>query len=111
MILLRIVIRTVGQFLIHPCQPVLQFKNMLESHLGLSHDRACVTQNHHLGQITDGYPTLYRNGTLRRRLQAGENLQHGRFTGSILSYQRNAVLLIDDKRNILKQRSYSKFNF
>ena len=111
MITFRIVIGTICQLLIHTRNTILQFEYMLKSHLGLSHHRTRITQNHYLWQITDSHSTLYGYYPLGRLLEACQNFQHSRLSGTILSNQRNTVFLINHKRDILKQRCHSKLNF
>ena len=111
MIAFRIIVRTVGQFLVHFLQFFLHLKNMLKGHLGLSHYRTRIAQYHDLRQITDGNASLYGYHSLCRLLQSGQDFQHSRFSGTVLSYQCNTVFFVDNKRYIFKQRSSSELHF
>ena len=111
LIALRIIIGPVGQFLVHPVETLLHLEDMFKCHLGLFHHRTGIAQHHHLRQIAYRNVPLHSYRTLGRALFTRQNLQHGRLAGTVFTDQGYAVFLIDDKRNIFKQRCYTKLNF
>ena len=70
-----------------------------------------VLQHHHLRQIAHG--GVGGNGHRARRgvLHPANNLQHGRLARTVLSYQCNAVAVVNHKTCVAKQWLYAKFNF
>ena len=96
MIAVRIIIRSIRQFLIHSLNTGLQVKDMFKSHLSLFHHGMLVTQDHDLRQIANGHITRNRDDTRGRSLYPCQYFKHGRFTSPVLSNQRNAVSLIND---------------
>lgn len=111
MVAFRIVIRTVCQFLIHSGQTILHLEYVFESHFRFRHHGTRITEYHHLRQIADGNTALYGDSSFCGPLQSRKDFQHGRFSGSVLSYQSNTVFFIDHERHILKQRCHAKFDF
>ena len=52
---------------------------------------------HLLGQVADGYLFRDADATTCGGLLSGEDLQHGRFAGTILADQSDAVFLVHYK--------------
>ena len=99
-----VVIRTVCQFLIHPVEPFLHLADMGKSLFRLFTHRMLVAQHHHLRQIADGGTAGNSHRSRSGLLQSGYNLQHGGLPGPVLAHKGDTVFVIDDIRNVLKQR-------
>ena len=109
MILFRIVIRSFCQFPIHPLQFIPEPEQFFKGQFRLLPHRTVVGKNHHLRQVTDRHVFRNRNRPACRQLQACQYFQHSRFTRTVLTDQRNAVLLIYYITDILKKRCRIKF--
>ena len=82
---------------------------MFKSLFGLLHHRMFVAQHHHLWQVTDGDVVLYGNGAAGGLLAAAEDFQECRFAGTVLADERDAVLLVYNKRHVRKKRTCAEF--
>ena len=103
-VVLTVVIRPVGQFLIQAVQPLLHLTDVGKSLLGLLAHRALVAQHHHLGEVADGGIAGHRHRARSGLLQSGYDFQHGGLPGSVLSHEGNTVFVVNDIRNVLEQR-------
>ena len=100
---LRFVIRTFGKLRVEAFDVALHFVDMVESQFRLFADRARILQLHLLGQIADRNILGNADAASRRRLQAGENLEEGRFARPVFSYQRDAVFFVYHERNVVEK--------
>ena len=109
-VVLRIIVCTFRQFLVESLYSFLHLADMSKSRFRFLHHRALITQHHHLWQITHRDIALKRNTATCRLLHTCYDFQQCWFSSSILSHQRNALLGINHKTHIRKQRTRWEFN-
>ena len=74
-----------------------------ESLAAFRHQVGIVGHAHLLGQVADGAVFGFGHGARGRRLQARDDFQQGRFAGSVLADQPDALFGIDQERNVAEQ--------
>lgn len=76
----------------------------------LLEDRATILSHHVLRQITDGTILWHRHRSTGSTLHPCKNFKQSTLAGTILPHKSNAVLGINNKRNVFKESRSSKFN-
>ena len=106
-----LIVGAVGHFLLHLVQTRLHLGIMGESLAGFLFHGRIVLQFHHLWQIADCGFVRNSHNAVSRFLQTAENLEHRRFSCTILTHQGNAVAVVDDETYIMKERLDAKLYF
>ena len=106
-----LIVGAVGHFLLHLVQTRLHLGIMGESLAGFLLHGRIILQLHYLWQIADGGFVRNSHNAISRFLQTAENLEHRRFSCTILTYQGNAVAVVDDETYIMKERLDAKLYF
>ena len=110
-IALALVVSAVGHFLLHLVEARLHLGIVGESLSGFLLHGGIILQFHHLRKIADRGFIRDSHHTGGWLLQATENLQHRRFAGTVLTYQGNAVAVVDYEAYIIEKWLYAKLYF
>ncbi len=102
-IVIALIIGACGKFGIHSVDFGLHLMQMGESLRCLLKHSASVFSHQMLRQIAYSAIARSRNRTSRGGTFAGQYFKQCAFAGTVLAHQGNAVLGIDDKRNIFEK--------
>ena len=81
----------------------LQPQHLFEGFGGLLHERRGVGHAHRLRQVTDRAVAVERHGTRRGLLFSRDDAQQRGLARAVLAHQTDAVLGIDQERNIIEE--------
>ena len=110
LIILAVIIGTFGKLLVHTFDVGLHLKDMLKGKFSLLHHSTFIAENHYLRQVTDSTFAGDGNNTGSGLLNTCQYFEHGGLTRPILADKGYTVFLINNVRNVFKQRSSIKFH-
>ena len=103
LVLGRLVVGPFGDFGRQPLDLRLQPQHLLEGFGRLLGQRGRVGHLHLLGQVAHRALAVFGHGARRGLLQPHDQLQQGRLARAVLAHQTDAVLGVDQKRNIVEE--------
>ncbi len=109
MILGRIIVGALGKFLTHLVEPALHFVDMRENLSNFFGNGEGVFKHHLLRQIADSDVGRYGHTARCRFLQTGNDLKHGRLSGTVLTHKGNLVFRVYDIIDVVEKYLRSKF--
>ena len=83
---------------------VLLFVNLVMDGHYLFSEGLVVLKKHHLREVTDGHVRVLGNASGGRLIFARDEAQQSRFAGSVLTYEGDALLSVDEERNVVQHR-------
>ena len=109
-ILLTIVVRALGQLLVHAFYALCHLLDVGKGLLGLFAHRHRVLQVHHLRQVADGCIVRHTHHTGCRLLLPAKYFEQSRFSRTVLAHQGNTVAIVDYETGVRKQRLHTKLH-
>ena len=107
----RFIVRSTRKFVVQTANAITQFVNVRKCFFDLGSHGCIVAEYHHLRQVSHTHVALYRNATVRGRLQTGQDFEHRALACAIFAHKRNAIALVDYKTHVREQGTRRKFNF
>ena len=109
-VVITLVVGALGHLLLHLLQTVLHGNGACESLACFLSDSCLVSNLHHLRQIANSEVGGNRDAAACRLLDAAKQFEHCRLSGAIFTYESNAVVVVDNERDIAEKWLGSKLN-
>ena len=110
-IVIALVVGAFGHLLLHTVKHFFLLDVSGEGLPRLFDHGSVVGELHHLWQIADLRVVRDRDGACGWLLKSAEYFEHGRFAGTVLTHEGNAVAIVHGKTDMVKQGFDAELHF